>query len=148
MFKVCTLLLVIAFCACSDPRYKVAGVRWPADEVNPPYTSPNTSPTFLHEVDAKKADLHGKTITLRGRLVYEYDDVAIYPIHDHGRLKPVWIHLDQDESELHDFLLENDQALVTIVGVLDTADLFDDSQYSSAIKDILSVDVSHVLAKR
>lgn len=144
MIKICMLLFIVGCFACSDERYKVVDIRWTDDGLRPS----NILQAHLHEVDSKKGDLHGKEIQLRGKLVYEYDDAAIYPLNDCSDLKPVWIHLDQDEIDLHQFLLENDHALVTIVGVLDTTDLFDQGQYSSAIKDILSVDVTHVLAKR
>ncbi|WDF70081.1 hypothetical protein PQ465_06800 [Sphingobacterium oryzagri] len=144
MIKICILLLVILCTACNYERYRAVDLQWTADSL---YENGRLQ-AHLHEVETKKADLHGKEITLRGKLVYEYDDVAIYPIGDYSNFKPVWIHIEQDETALHDFLLENDRALVTVVGVLDTSDLFDDLQYSGAIKDILSVDVTHVLAKR
>ncbi|WP_133640925.1 hypothetical protein [Sphingobacterium paludis] len=100
--------------------------------------------TWFGNIEQKMPSLHGNEVKLQGRLVYEYDDVAIYPFNDPSDFKPVSLQVDEDE--LHDFLVEHDDALVTITGTLDTTAYYDERQYSGSIKDIVHVEVSHRLA--
>lgn len=143
MIRYCLFLLFITLLGCKDRRYRLVSDHWRSMQA--PQTEAETA--RFDEVNREKRTLHGKEVKVRGKLVYEYDDAAIYPFNDCSDFKPIWLHIDQDEVDLHTFLLKNDEALVTIVGVLDTIQWFDERQYGGALKDIVHVDVTHKLTK-
>lgn len=143
MIRLSIFCALIGVFGCAEEGYRQADESW-VDELA---MQPDLAHTFLSQMQDEEQTLHGKEVKLRGKLVYEYDDAAIYPFGDCADFKPIWIHVDQDEVDLHSFLLKNDDALVTVIGMVDTIEYFDRRQYGGAIKDIVRVDVSHVLAK-
>ncbi|WP_437917849.1 hypothetical protein [Sphingobacterium sp. LRF_L2] len=136
-------VLVALLTSCKDTRYQKVEKYWAQDSVAMRDSAKDQS--YFDEVHSEKARLHGKEVRVRGRLVYEYDDSAIYPFNDESEFKPIWIHIENDDQDLHSFLLSNDQGLVTVVGVLDTLAYYDKRQYGSALKDVTLVSVTHVL---
>lgn len=105
--------------------------------------SMNKKQVYFDEVSEKSAEeLHGKIVHVRGKLVYEYDEAAIYPFYHESGFKPVWIHVGDSDPKLHQFLKEHDGEMTTIVGVLDTASYVDKFVYSSLLRDIQSVSVN------
>lgn len=144
MIRISIFFVIATLFACSGERYKLASDSWADGQA----VSRDLAQTFVGQMQDAEGTLHGKAVKLRGKLVYEYDDAAIYPFGDCTGFKPIWIHVDQDDADLHSFLLKNDDALVTVIGMVDTLEYFDRRQYGGAIKDIVRVDVSHVLAKQ
>ncbi|GHE30387.1 hypothetical protein [Sphingobacterium griseoflavum] len=137
------LFMAASVFGCGNPRYEPVSNSWTDNEE----LQAELEHTLLADMQEVSKTLHGTEVKIRGKLVYEYDDAAIYPFDDCSDYKPIWIHVDH-ESDLHSFLLQNDDALVTIVGVVDTMAYFDRRQYGSAIKDIARVDVRYSLAQQ
>lgn len=99
--------------------------------------------TSFDEANRIQGSRHGKEVRITGRLVYEFDETAIFPIYEFSEFKPVWIDLMSVDSTLHHFLLKHDGAFIKAVGKLDTIPMYYDSYfYQCAIKDISCVEIS------
>jgi hypothetical protein len=121
--------ILLSVASCIDRRHQVINEEW----FHPEFDK-HEAPTRFDEISNKKAaQLHHADVLISGRLVYEYDETAIYPFFDETGFSPVWIDVKSHESALHRFLLNNHGASVVIQGTLDTTQLIDKTRYSSAI---------------
>jgi hypothetical protein len=125
------LLIPLLLTACSDERFSTR--TWKANNAN----TTSREPIFFDEINpGSVAELHGKTVYVRGVLTYEFDEAAIHPFYEHPGFKPVWIDVGTENNKLHEFLLENRGANTTLVGTLDTTNIPDQHSYGSVIKNI------------
>ena len=138
LIRTCIFFLVSGCFGCKETRYQLASATWQQTHL----FDTAVQRTWFRDIEREMHVLHGKEIKLRGRLVYEYDAAAIYPFNDPSDFRPISLHVEK--HDLHDFLLKNDKALITIIGTLDTMGYYDKRQYSCLIKDIVQVDVSHI----
>lgn len=89
---------------------------------------------------AKKKKLPVETeVYLKGRLVYNFDEAAIYPTKEGTEGDPVWLTVENNDLGLHEFLLENAGATVAIQGTLSEYSHLDSLLYGASIKDITLV---------
>lgn len=139
IIRTCVFFLIAGCFGCKETRYQPVSVTWQDKQLS----CSTVQPSWFSEIEQEIHLLQGREVKLRGRLVYEYDAAAIHPFNDPSDFRP--ISLQVDKPALHNFLLENDEALVMITGTLDTIDYFDKRQYSCSIKDIMQVDVSHII---
>ncbi|MET0464646.1 MAG: hypothetical protein ABW007_15890 [Chitinophagaceae bacterium] len=92
--------------------------------------------------------LHGQVVRIHGRLMYNFDEAAIYPIFQESDVKPLWMSLDDMDSILHCFLMEHDQSAVAVTGKLDTLTrMFDQYNYQFSIRDIHVIEVVQSVRK-
>jgi|GEM_PF-1642813 len=131
-FLVLIFLSVFFMVSCDSGRYTWTRAKWQNSNAN---LIENNVPFFDEINKTKLKDLHGKEVQVRGRLVYHYDEAAIYPFNE-GDFKPVWIVITAEDIELHQFLMEHGGGMVTAIGTIDTTELIDSYIYSSSISDI------------
>lgn len=130
ILAICFVLLLMT--ACIDKRYQIITTEWLHPDLNERKAAIN-----FDEINKKKvSQLHRKEVLIRGRLVYEYDETAVYPFFEETGFRPVWINLKSHELALHRFLLANHGTSVAIQGVLDTTQIIDKNSYSSALVEI------------
>ncbi|MCG2615209.1 hypothetical protein LZZ85_12990 [Terrimonas sp. NA20] len=92
--------------------------------------------------------LHGQVVRIHGRLMYNFDESAIYPIFEESDVKPLWMSLDKMDSNLHFFLMTHDQSAVSVTGKLDTlTGTFDQYNYEFSIRDINVIEVVRSIVK-
>lgn len=131
-FIILIFFSVFFIVACDSGRYTWSKAKWQNGNTE---LTENNAPFFDEINRAKLKDLHGKEVQVRGRLVYHYDEAAIYPFNE-GDFKPVWIAINAENIELHQFLMEHAGGMVTAIGTIDTTELIDSYTYSSSISDI------------
>lgn len=134
---VCSVILV----ACQEHRFDAQYDRW----ISQNKVDNQAEHVYFDEINTISGDQHGKQIKIRGRLTYEYDEAAVYPLTDYTGYKPIWIHIEASDLQLHQFLLQKDKALITLTGELDTAEGFDRFEYSAAIKNIQIAEITQIL---
>lgn len=122
-------LIVLSVTSCIDRHHQVVTAEW----LHPDFDKHETPINFNETSNTQAAQLHHAEVLIRGRLVYEYDETAVYPFFEETDFSPIWIDVKSHETALHQFLLNNHGASVIIQGILDTAQLIDKTAYSSAI---------------
>lgn len=140
----CAAVLGVIMIACQEDRSGGLKASWNR-QGQPEHRRPHVR---LEQADKSLDTPHGQTVLLRGKLAYEYDDAAIYPLNDHTSFKPVWLHLDEQDADLHHFLLQHDGAVVAVIGELDTAGWFNPLEYGGALRNILEVKASQPVKTR
>ncbi|HWV73669.1 MAG TPA: hypothetical protein VN040_18230 [Pseudosphingobacterium sp.] len=121
--------IVLSVTSCIDRHHQVITSEW----FHPDFNKYETPIRFDEISNKKVAQLHHAEVLIHGRLVYEYDETAVHPFFEETGFSPVWLDVKSHESALHQFLLNNHGASVIIQGTLDTAQLIDKTNYSSAI---------------
>ncbi len=92
--------------------------------------------------------LHGHFVRIHGRLMYNFDESAIYPFIGESDVKPLWMHLENMDSSLHSFLLRHDRSIVAVTGRLDTLTrMFDWYSYQFVIRSIDTIEVVQSVVK-
>jgi len=138
MNKLFLLVIMVLSVGCND-RHHLVRDHWQKENIS----VPESYYTLFDEVNSINGNLHGKEVKIRGRLVYEYDETAIFPINEFSDFKPIRINLTSIDSTLHFFLLKYDGALIELTGLLETiSSYYDDNHYKYAVRDISYVDIT------
>ena len=128
------LLLSSVFClyACGPDKYTWSKEKWICAKA----TMHKKDLPFFDEIHHHKLkELQGQLVQVRGKLIYHYDEAAIYPFNE-GDFRPVWINVNAENTALHEFLLAHEGGMVTATGTIDTTNLMDRYIYSSALAEI------------
>lgn len=131
--------IIIFFSSCGLERFRSETVHWQRHDHSGQQDSVVELSQILHlGIDA----LHDKSVSIRGKLVYEFDEASIRPQSEDSDLNLIWLHVSGPEKILHEFLLKSDGSIVTVQGRIDAKSSLHSYPYSFSLREI-----SYVSAK-